>query len=225
MNYKTERFWSWPVAVFLALVCVGSFYYRTPYPQLSLMAGRDALSAASGFFAGRISYADSVPRNRLDFDFCKTIAEIVPKSSKVLQINSATNETCVQVSFLTPLFPYYAKDWGIVLYGSPEQAAETLKKSGFDYFHIDLSESRSRFENVHVFSPIFQYPSMMEYFEIFWESDDRYLLTWKTGKGKPVSRQLAMEFTRQVKLLIDERRGYARQYLGHKALRESGAKW
>ena len=149
-------------------------------------------------------------------------AELVPDNGRILQV--MCRSFCSGIpSIPKQRFPCPPPDWEDVLYGDPKSAALRLRNAGYDFFYFDLSTTTHYFS--HAFSPVFEYESLIRSFDIYWQSENEYLLTWKSPDGKPVNSGLASAIQESIQKTFQDSSRLGQAYLRHKRIRDSGENW
>ncbi len=144
---------------------------------------------------------------------CLDLNKIVPGNNPILPLNAAITITPIchglpllpRNKIIETLAPPFAKKYGDVLLGPPQDTYLIYKKLGINYFFIQKN-------NLQFWGPgysdSFNPMNLMSNFDIFYEDKRFYLLTWR-GKGiHPVSSETAT--------YIEELREKQKKYKGFK---------
>jgi hypothetical protein len=144
-------------------------------------------------FTGAAGLIESLPPNGLDFHRCLEILEAVPGNDPVLPLNANQSIVPCQNSPLLPrnkivhhyqsvLSPIY-KD---VLFGDFQTMRANYRDLGINYFYLEK-------KNIQFFGPgyseCFNFENLISEFDVFWESDDFYIFTWRGEGIRPISFQ------------------------------------
>ncbi len=176
-------------------------------------------------FTGAAGLIGSMPPNGLNYYRCLEIQEAVPGEDPVLPLNANHNIVPCQNSPLLPrnkivhhyqsvLSPIY-KD---VLLGDFQTMHPKYKDLGINFFYLEK-------KNIQFFGPgyseSFNFENLIGEFDVFWENDDFYILTWRGEGIRPVSIQDA----EYIEGLRDEARNsnlyYGKSWQGILRLKES----
>ena len=122
----------------------------------------------------------------VNFQRCLDIGLAVPGNSIVLPLNALASMPACNFTPLLPrnkviqnfqsiLAPYYKT----LLYGQPDEADPIYKQQGVNYFYVRKNDSQFWGPG---FAHSFDRVNLTNNFDIFWESDDAYILTWR-GQG------------------------------------------
>ena len=143
------------------------------------------------YFTGSAGAIENIPPNCWNFNRCLDILEAVPGDDPVLPLNANNSIVPCQNSPLLPhnkivhhyesvLAPVYKE----VLLGDANEMHARYKNLGINYFYLEK-------QNIQFFGPgyseSFSFENLNEKFDIFWENDDFYILTWRGEGIRPVS--------------------------------------
>ena len=152
------------------------------------------LVKAAQYFVGDIGL-DDCKQDRWDFQRCLEIASAVPGDAPVLALNAYQDIVPCHNSPLLPrnkLVHHYqsqlARHYRDVLAESPQNAYATFKRLRIDHFYVQK-------ENFNFYGPghteAFDAEHLQKNFDVEYEGDSFYLLTWR-GRGlRPVDASLA----------------------------------
>src|SRR5258708_6318078 len=112
-------------------------------------------------------YSPVLPLNGLSETIACWYSELIPRN-KVIQNYQ---------SILSPGYP-------VLLFGSVQDSDAVLKRLGVNYFYV-LKQNAEFWGPA--FGPSFTADRLAANFDIFWESDEAYILTWRGQGIRPVS--------------------------------------
>ncbi|MGB7542987.1 MAG: hypothetical protein WA373_14955 [Burkholderiales bacterium] len=150
---------------------------------------------AASYFAGKEGLSASISKGDFNFKRCLEIGEAVPGDAKVLPLNANYNIVPCQNSPLLPrnkivhhyesvLAPYFVD----VAYGGEERAAEIMRKLGINFFYVQKSDTDFFGPG---FGELFSWDNLVRRFDVYRETGDFLILTWRGQGTAPVSPETA----------------------------------
>lgn len=139
--------------------------------------------------------------DRSDALYCLEILNAVPGPAQVLNLNGfGAIEPCLfspllpqdkivhHYESITNTGPYYRD----LMFGEPQTAYKLYRQLGINYFYVRKNDWY--FVNLG-YSRALEPQNLEQYFDVFAETDDFYILTWRGEGLYPVSSQLAQEIS------------------------------
>lgn len=140
---------------------------------------------------GRVA---SITNESWDFSVCLELRQAVPDERKVLHLNAYH---LMSQCLFSPLLPRdklvhqyqseFARQFGPIVFGTPDQAATELKKLGINYFLVYKGDTWFWGAGL---SELFDTDNLMSRFGIFYESERFVVLTWRGSASRPIAPAL-----------------------------------
>jgi len=182
------------VAIVVLLVCV---YYGS-YPQLALSALDRGLDFASGRYSIDSAYtAQYGPPPRLDWTAIYAGArgayDVVGPGTPIWSFHIHTY--CMLPDCLVESFPSFlmTRHWDRVMFGTPDEAKQTLHVAHFDYFLFCREDG---IRDPLPLSPLFSPDNIADYLGIRWTDGTTALLTWLGPGVLPLDQSWIADYRR-----------------------------